>query len=64
MPKFFLIDEAKRKDIEIDIKALSEELGVPVIATSARKKIGFDEKRIVFMVNDNVIKQQNVRIFC
>ncbi|MBS4026651.1 MAG: 50S ribosome-binding GTPase [Clostridia bacterium] len=38
-----LIDEAKRKEIEVDIKALSEELGVPVIATSARKKIGLNE---------------------
>ncbi len=33
-----LIDEAKRKNIEIDIKKLEENLGVPVVATVARKK--------------------------
>jgi ferrous iron transport protein B len=38
-----LIDEAKRKQIEVNIKTLAEELGVPVVATSARKKIGLDD---------------------
>ncbi len=33
-----LIDEAKRKGIVIDIEALSQKLGVPVVATNARKK--------------------------
>ncbi len=31
-----LMDEAKRKKISVDIPALSRELGVPVIGTSAR----------------------------
>ena len=35
-----LIDEAKRKKIEIDIDELSMQLGVPVVATNARKKKG------------------------
>jgi len=38
-----LVDEAKRKKIEIDERALSKELGVPVIPTSARNKIGMDK---------------------
>lgn len=33
-----LLDEAKRKNIKIDLKGLSKKLGVPVIGTVARKK--------------------------
>ena len=33
-----LMDEAKRKKIRIDLKKISEKLGVPVIASVARKK--------------------------
>ncbi|MBR5235914.1 MAG: ferrous iron transport protein B [Clostridia bacterium] len=35
-----LMDEAKRKKIEINCKKLSKELGVPVVATSAREGKG------------------------
>ncbi len=35
-----LLDEAKKKHIEIDLPALSEKLGVPVVGTSARKRTG------------------------
>ena len=38
-----LIDEAERNNLEIDIRALSKELGIPVIPASARKKQGMDE---------------------
>ena len=38
-----LMDEAKRKKISVDIPALSRELGVPVIGTSARSGNGLDE---------------------
>jgi len=38
-----MIDEAKQKNIEIDIKALSEALGVPVIPTVASKGEGLSE---------------------
>ena len=38
-----LMDEAKRNHIEIDIRALSKELGIPVIPASARKKEGMNE---------------------
>lgn len=33
-----LMDEAKRKKIRIDLEALSEQLGVPVVGTVAQKK--------------------------
>ncbi len=35
-----LLDEAKNKNIEIDIKKLEHELNLPVVAISARNKIG------------------------
>lgn len=38
-----MMDEAKEKNISIDIKKLSKELGVPVIATVASKKNGIDD---------------------
>ena len=38
-----LIDEAKKKQIEIDIKKLEQLLKVPVVATSARQNIGINE---------------------
>lgn len=38
-----LMDEAKRNNLEIDIRALSKELGIPVIPASARRKQGMDE---------------------
>ncbi|NLJ71661.1 MAG: iron transporter FeoB [Syntrophomonadaceae bacterium] len=38
-----LIDEAKRKKIKIDVRRLSEELGVPVIPTIARTGKGIKE---------------------
>lgn len=38
-----LIDEAKKKNICVDIKSLSEQLGVPVVKTCARSKKGLDE---------------------
>lgn len=38
-----LMDEAKRNHIEIDERTLSKELGIPVISTSARSKIGMSE---------------------
>ncbi|GMQ64290.1 ferrous iron transport protein B [Vallitalea maricola] len=37
-----LIDESKRKGIDIDCRKLSEELGIPVVPTNARRSIGLD----------------------
>lgn len=43
-----LMDEAKKKHIAVDLEALENELGVPVVGTSARSGNGLDElmKRI------------------
>src|SRR5690606_24042858 len=38
-----LIDEAKRNKIEVDVRALSRELGIPVIPAAARKREGMPE---------------------
>lgn len=37
-----LMDEAKKKGINIDIKKLEQNLGVPVVETSAREKLGLE----------------------
>jgi ferrous iron transport protein B len=38
-----LIDEAERKNIKINVRELSKQLGIPVVATSARNKTGMNE---------------------
>lgn len=38
-----LIDEARRKKIYIDVKELSGQLGVPVVASAARSGLGLEE---------------------
>lgn len=38
-----LMDEAKRHGIEVDTRSLSKDLGIPVIATSARRNEGLNE---------------------
>lgn len=38
-----LIDEAKKRGLEIDINVLSRELGIPVVATAARSRQGLVE---------------------
>lgn len=38
-----LIDESRRHNIEIDYRALSRELGIPVVPAAARQKEGMDE---------------------
>lgn len=38
-----LIDEAKRKNIEVDSRALSKKLGIPVVLAAARRKEGMNE---------------------
>lgn len=38
-----LMDEARRNNLEIDVRALSRELGIPVIPASARRRQGMEE---------------------
>ena len=54
------MDEAKNKDIQINVKELSKELGIPVVPTIALKKEGID-KLIEVSVSDN-IKKSNLNI--
>ena len=44
------MDEAKRNDIEIDIRTLSRDLGIPVVPTSARFNDGIPE--LIQVVNE------------
>ena len=50
-----LLDEAKRKHISIDLNALSDELGVPVAGTVARKKKSLD--RMMDQLDDLVDRE-------
>ena len=38
-----LIDEARAHGLEIDVRGLARELGIPVVATAARRGLGMDE---------------------
>jgi len=40
-----LIDEARRDGVEVDVRRLARDLGVPVVATAARSGEGLDELR-------------------
>ncbi|QSX05945.1 ferrous iron transporter B [Sedimentibacter sp. zth1] len=59
-----LIDEAKKKNIQIDKERLENELGIPVILTAARNGTGMkDLKRCIedVTVNKKVIKPHTVK---
>jgi ferrous iron transport protein B len=53
-----MMDEAKIKNIEIDLKNLSNSLGVPVIATVAAKKKGIGEliEKAISIINKGDLK--------
>lgn len=58
-----LIDEAKKKKIRIDFDELSLQLGVPVIPTSARSKVGLTElSEAVYNISLNKLKSKPVEI--
>lgn len=44
-----LMDEAKKKNIEINVKALEELLGVPILCTNAREGVGISELRKILV---------------
>ena len=56
-----LIDEAKKKGIEIDLNKLSFELGVPVVGTVARKKKTL--KNLIQAIYDVCFSVQNIGPF-
>ena len=58
-----LLDEAKKKNIEIDLDELSLQLGVPVVGTSARSKEGLEElKEEVYNVSLKKKKTFKIKI--
>lgn len=56
-----LMDEAKRKHIKINLKALSKELGVPVVGTVARDKRSLSH---LTKTLDQLIEKEDDRILC
>lgn len=54
-----LLDEAKKKVIDINIKKLEEVLGVKVIGTSARRGIGINE-----LLEEVHLEHDNEKVFC
>lgn len=55
-----LMDEAKKKNIQIDLVKLEEMLGVPVVGTSARSGTGMEElKNVVYR---KVCKEDSVQV--
>ncbi len=58
-----LLDEARKKGIELDLPLLSYELGVPVVGASARENVGINELKTALEAKSNKkqlqIKYQN-----
>ncbi len=54
-----IMDEAKKKNIKIDLKALSDELSVPVVGMSARSNKGIEKMLLELekFPKDNIYKQ-------
>ncbi|AOY76284.1 ferrous iron transport protein B [Clostridium formicaceticum] len=58
-----LMDEAKRKGIEVDLKKLSEGLGVPVVGTNARDGVGLEAlKDTVYQVALGEVASRTTKI--
>lgn len=55
-----LLDEAKKKGVELDLQLLSYELGIPVIGSSARENCGITELKET-LENKNRRKSLNLR---
>jgi len=58
-----LMDEANRKNIKVNLKKLSDYLGVPVVGTSAREGKGLDElQEIIKQLSKKEIKTNPIKI--
>ena len=53
-----LMDEAKKKNIRINLEGISNELNIPAIGITARKKTGFDK---LLMYIERVSKIENIK---
>lgn len=60
-----MIDFAKLRGVEINIEALSKEIGVPVVVTNARKKVGIEQVKKMLVQEIHPPKKSfiNVRQF-
>ena len=56
-----MMDEAKAKNIEIDLNKLSKELGVPIVATIASKKQGIQD--LLRSATEYIDSKNNVKTF-
>lgn len=58
-----LLDEARKKRIKIDIDKLSEQLGVPVVGTNARKGRGLEQlkKKVAGVCTDGGTLEQDLQ---
>lgn len=54
-----MIDEASKKNIAVNVKKLSELLGIPVVATSARNKKGLD--KLMAVIESVVLSKEKNR---
>lgn len=58
-----LLDEAQRKNIQVDLKALAKILGIPVIGTNARDGVGLEAlKDAVYQLATGQLHPQPVRV--
>ena len=58
-----LLDEAKKKKIEVNFKKLSNVLKVPVVGTSARSSQGLDKlKEEIYNLSHNKNKKDNLKV--
>lgn len=58
-----LMDEAKRKNIKIDIDSLKNELRIPVVPAVARDNKGLDElKQVVYNIYNHIINIRPVKM--
>lgn len=58
-----LIDEARRKGIEIDKDVLESEMGIPVVLTNARSGEGINElKEKIYLVSNRILKPSPKKI--
>lgn len=59
-----MIDQAKEQHLEINIDGLAKQIGIPVVAISARNNIGIDELKIAIkkQIDEQVIVESGTNI--
>lgn len=59
-----MIDQAKEQHLEINIEGLAKQIGIPVVAISARNNLGIDELKIAIkkQIDEQVIVESGTNI--